>query len=159
MNKALLLSLVLVATPAAANASLDVTEEEIQCLATNIYFESRNQSNLGKLAVGLVTLNRVDAKRWPNTICGVVKQAKTWGGIIIRNKCQFSWYCDGLSDKIRDKGAYVDARKNAIDAILWHNAGHDFVGGATHYHTTKVNPYWNVNLSYISTIDDHIFYK
>jgi spore germination cell wall hydrolase CwlJ-like protein len=31
--------------------------------------------------------------------------------------------------------------------------------GATHYHTTKVSPYWAKKLQKITTIKNHIFYK
>jgi|TARA_B110000261_G_C13072795_1_gene352922 spore germination cell wall hydrolase CwlJ-like protein len=162
MNKLIVVLAFMLSPVVHANTIYDFTEmeeDDIQCLAENIYFESRNQGKLGKIAVALVTLNRVEHTRWPNNVCDVVKQAKKWGGIIIRHKCQFSWYCDGLSDKIRDMSAFIDARRAAIEGILWHEAGHDFVDGATHYHTTKVNPYWNAGLDYITTIDDHIFYK
>ena len=63
--------------------------EELYCLANNIYFESRNQPKLGQIAVGQVTMNRVNSPKFPNTVCGVVKQ-----GGEKRNRCQFSWYCD-----------------------------------------------------------------
>ena len=46
---------------------------DIHCLAENIYFEARGESTAGKMAVALVTLNRVMDERFPDTICGVVK--------------------------------------------------------------------------------------
>ena len=48
--------------------------EELYCLSKNIYFESRNQPTLGQIAVGQVTMNRVNSPRFPNTVCGVVRQ-------------------------------------------------------------------------------------
>ena len=48
---------------------------ELYCLVQNIYFESGNQSYAGKVAVAEVTLNRVKTRKYPSTICGVVKQA------------------------------------------------------------------------------------
>ena len=47
---------------------------DLNCLAANIYKEARGESLQGKIAVGLVTINRVEDKRWPNTVCKVVKQ-------------------------------------------------------------------------------------
>ena len=74
---------------------------ERECLADNIYFEARNQGFAGWVAVAQVTLNRVRDDRFPNTICEVVKQGLTYeSGFPIRDKCQFSWYCDGKSDTI-----------------------------------------------------------
>ena len=74
--------------------------DDKKCLTENIYFEARGQGQAGWLAVAQVTQNRVDDRRFPNTICEVVKQGLTYAsGDPIRNKCQFSWYCDGKSDK------------------------------------------------------------
>ena len=60
------------------------------CLAQNIYFESGNQPLAGRVAVAQVTINRVEDKQFPNSICGVVYQAKigtNWRGELypIRN--------------------------------------------------------------------------
>ena len=53
----------------------DIGEQRV-CLAQNIYFESANQPDAGRVAVAQVVLNRVDDLQFPNTICGVVYQAK-----------------------------------------------------------------------------------
>ena len=42
-----------------------VMADEVRCLATNIYWEARNQSIQGMYAVADVTLNRVKDDRWP----------------------------------------------------------------------------------------------
>ena len=44
------------------------------CLAQNIYFEARSESQAGMIAVAQVTMNRVKHPRYPNTVCEVVKQ-------------------------------------------------------------------------------------
>mgnify|MGYP003314693505 CR=1 FL=1 len=64
--------------------------EEMYCLAKNIYFESRDQPYIGRLAVAQVTMNRVKSEEFPDTICDVVTQ-----GGERKHRCQFSWYCDG----------------------------------------------------------------
>jgi spore germination cell wall hydrolase CwlJ-like protein len=135
------------------------TDPELECLAKNIYFEARNQSETGQLAVGLVTLNRVADKRFPNTICRVVTQGRTWKGFPVRNKCHFSWYCDGLSDRIRNKRAYNQAVRIAKQAIRMHNIGFDITLGSTHYHAKTVSPFWKDTKTYMMTIDDHLFYR
>ena len=53
---------------------VDYNDEDLDCLSRNIYFEAGNQSSIGKLAVGLVVMNRVASERYPDTICGVVNQ-------------------------------------------------------------------------------------
>jgi len=75
---------------------------EAHCLALNIYHESRSDNLAGQYAVADVVLNRVENKRYPNTVCDVVYQGKmkpSWKDpekmIPIRNMCQFSWYCEG----------------------------------------------------------------
>ena len=85
-------------------------EESANCLALNMYYESRNQGTVGILGVTAVVYNRVNDKRFPNTICEVIKQGPiraSWKGngtfFPIKNKCQFSWWCDGKSDKPKNK--------------------------------------------------------
>jgi spore germination cell wall hydrolase CwlJ-like protein len=51
-------------------------------------------------AVGAVVLNRVADPRFPNTVCGVVYQ----GGE--KPPCQFSWWCDGRSDRPTQRKAW-----------------------------------------------------
>ena len=50
------------------------TEPDAVCLAQNIYFEASVEPTAGKIAVGLVALNRMHDARYPDTICGVVKE-------------------------------------------------------------------------------------
>ena len=140
----------------------------VVCLAKNIQFEARNEPTKGQIAVALVTLNRVRSKRFPNTVCGVVKQAVRRNGKVVLHKCHFSWYCDGLPDKPLE---YIPWRVSLViaKAMLqksgvyithygkrWHVE--DFLNGSTHYHTKEVDPYWNKNMLVIITIGEHIFY-
>ena len=83
-------------------------ENDYHCLASNIYWESRNQSLGGQLAVAHVVMNRVDNTRFPDTICSVVKQTKYYpsGGIDLHD-CQFSWYCDGRGDEPYEKEQHI----------------------------------------------------
>jgi spore germination cell wall hydrolase CwlJ-like protein len=135
---------------------------DVQCLADNIYHEARDQSFAGQLAVAHVTLNRVMDARFPDDICDVVHQGPVytnWKGneLPVRYKCQFSWYCDGLSDDVQDVQSYEEAYSIALEVLSGHQL--DFTNGATHYHTTKVNPWWARSLERTVLIDDHIFYR
>ena len=132
-----------------------VIADEVKCLAQNIYWEARNQSIQGMYAVADVTLNRVKDKRWPSTVCEVVKQRKNAGGKWV---CQFSWYCDGKSDTPTTKAvfnlctmiAYVRLKKKDSpvldDNVYW-------------YHAKNVDPYWADAYSHKVTIGDHHFYS
>ena len=134
--------------------------DEYHCLASNIYWESRNQSILGQMAVGQVAMNRVDSEKYPNTICGVITQTKYYpsGGINLHD-CQFSWFCDGKSDIPfeREMKVYGDAYDLAIRMI--DDRPFDVTQGSTHYHNTKVNPYWIYAYEKVTQIEDHIFYR
>ena len=52
----------------------NIPDNSATCLALNMYHEARGQGIAGELAVSAVVLNRVNDKRFPNTICEVVKQ-------------------------------------------------------------------------------------
>jgi|TARA_R100000479_G_scaffold87795_1_gene42899 spore germination cell wall hydrolase CwlJ-like protein len=133
--------------------------EAITCLALNIYFESRNQPIEGQVAVSQVVLERVKSKKYPNTVCEVVFQGPTYSWSVnypIRDRCQFSWYCDGLSDKPKDKTAWLNSLEVAEKVYYGLT---DTVKGATHYHSVKVDPWWAKYKVKVKQIGDHIFYK
>ena len=134
---------------------------EVACLAEAIYFESGNQSDAGRLAVGHVVLNRVEMREYPDTICGVIQQGPTytnWKGNTypIKHKCQFSYYCDGKPETIEDSKTW---NESYALATLLVNGMYDFTHGASHYHNDQVHPYWADHLYKTVTIDNHIFYK
>jgi len=138
--------------------NMDSDSSEPVCLAKNIFFESRDQGIKGMYAVASVTLNRVRDSRWPNTICGVVKQRK------LRNKwiCQFSWFCDGKSDKpnlnIRIERNAWDMSKLIASIFLSYNVP-DTTGGAMWYHADFVAPTWANSYVVTTQINNHIFYQ
>tara|TARA_R100000951_G_C2583150_1_gene162567 strand:+ start:46 stop:570 length:525 start_codon:yes stop_codon:yes gene_type:complete len=134
--------------------------EQHHCLAMNIYHEARSDSKLGQRAVGNVTINRVMHKNYPSTVCDVVYQAHLdSNGNPIRNKCQFSWYCDGKSDKPRDKVQWKEVQATAHEVMANYGVVEDFTDGAIMYHASYVNPYWKRSYSRTVRIDTHIFYK
>ena len=152
-----------------ANATLPTAEEahnakSAVCLAKNMYYEARNQGTAGQLAVTAVVLNRVRDKRFPNDICEVIEQGpirESWkkNGIFypIRNKCQFSWYCDGKSDEPLDTDTFFESYVIAQDVLMGKYP--DITEGATHYHSIMVEPYWAETLNETVQIQHHIFYK
>ena len=138
----------------------------IECMALNIYHESRNQTLAGRLAVGYVTMNRVNSSKYPDTICGVVKQAKMnrWylekhnKKVPSRNKCQFSWYCDGKADQPLESNAWEEAYLLSIHVINMYDVISDPTKGSIMYHAVNVKPYWTSAYKHKVTIGDHIFY-
>jgi N-acetylmuramoyl-L-alanine amidase len=142
-----------------------ISSEGKACLHQNIYWEAGNQSTAGKVAVAWVTLNRVDSPKYPNTICGVVKQGrKNSDGSMKKHKCQFSWYCDGKSDKISknviEQRAWEDSKIVSTMALLNRALGKmSPVKEAVMYHADYVSPYWKTSYSRVTQIEDHIFYQ
>lgn len=133
---------------------------DMECLAKNIYFESRNQSHLGQISVAHVTLNRLVDDRYPDTICDVVQQGRqNADGSMRRHQCQFSWYCDGLSDRPRNDELWEQSLDIAEESMDLYIQGIDVTRGATHYHAKNVYPNWAPTLDKIMRVDDHIFYR
>ena len=133
--------------------------DEVKCLALNIYHEARNQPLVGKLAVAQVTINRVNDNRFPNSVCAVVRQGFYYNQFPIKNRCQFSWWCDGKSDKPKDKVSWQKIQILAFNIYTGFFNGIDLVEGATHYHANYVKPYWINNKIKVRVIADHVFYK
>ena len=139
-------------------------EKQHECLAKNIYFEARNEPFAGQFAVALVTLNRVNDTAFPDTICDVVYQGiHTSDGFPKRDRCQFSWYCDGASDEVRNPKAYKVTLKTANLAMLQYDKikseGLDFTEGARYYHTHEISPRWSKTYPKVGRIGEHIFYR
>jgi spore germination cell wall hydrolase CwlJ-like protein len=139
----------------------DATEQDRQCLALNIYFEAKNQSLRGQMAVGIVTLKRVVDDRFPNDVCGVVTHThyRHANGFPVRHMCQFSWYCDGKPDRPIEPKAFQQAQRIASALLDPESAIVDFTHGADHYHADYIEaPVWASKLLRVTQIDNHIFY-
>lgn len=134
-------------------------KKQVDCLAENIYFESKGESKLGQIAVAFVTMNRLNSDLFPKDICQVVKQQ-------VNNVCQFSWYCEEkpramsvrkdltkqnnpLYNEILEIAAYVYMHYEKLD---------DPTKGALFFHATYVKPNWK-NLKKTVIIGNHIFYR
>ena len=98
--KNFLFLLLLVPSISGVTSDNSVEPKQIECLSEALYFEGRSESEEGQRAIAEVILNRVANKSYPSTICTVVRQTKFYpsGGIDLHS-CQFSYYCDGRSDK------------------------------------------------------------
>jgi spore germination cell wall hydrolase CwlJ-like protein len=125
----------------------------LMCLALNVYHEARSEPVVGQYAVAHVTINRVQSNRWPNDVCKVVKQGYHKG----RHRCQFSWYCDGKSDKPYEELAWAKSLIVADNVLSGRIL--DITYGATHYHARYVRPYWSKKLLKTVAYGSHKFYK
>ena len=129
-------------------------EKELDCLAKNIYWEAASESFEGKVAVAQVTLNRVNSKKFGNTVCGVVFQKNV---IYEKMVCQFSWVCEG-NYKIREiNQKHFEESREVAKKVFLENFSLPSLKDALFYHATYVNPGWKKEK--IATIGQHIFYK
>ncbi|TBY67020.1 cell wall hydrolase [Rhizobium leguminosarum bv. viciae] len=127
--------------------------QEQQCLASGIYFEARGESVKGQAAVAQVILNRVRNPSYPKTICGVVYQNEDW-----RNRCQFSFACDSIKDRVNSEYHWRVARDVAM-AVTSGKIWLPQVGSATHYHAVYVRPRWAKTMEKVGRIGLHVFYR
>ena len=148
------------------NKSLVVDDKAVTCMAKNIFFEAAIESTAGKLAVAHVTLNRVDSKQFPNSVCEVVYEgphytASNGTQYPVRDRCQFSWYCDGKGDDPREGSRlWEDAQELAKYVLLRQEELPDITDGALHYHASYIDaPKWAKKTKISTKIDTHIFYR
>ncbi len=145
--------------PAAPISASDIATLEVgerspawACLAEALYFEARGESLAGQIAVAEVILNRVDSPRYPNSVCGVIRQGEANGGA-----CQFSYRCDGRSDQPTETTAYE--RMGKVAWAMLEGRPRTLTNKATHYHATRVNPSWASRMRKTAEIGDHVFYR
>lgn len=134
--------------------NLAKAQQELNCLADNVYYEARNQPYVGKVAVAFVTINRVNDDSFENNICEVVKSRT-------KRTCQFSWVCERVKPARTDfeKRAYKESQEVAYRVINNYNSMVDPTSGSIYFHATYVSPKWKKQKQRIVRIDDHIFYR
>ena len=152
-----------------------ITDRAPECLALNMYHEARGQGTAGLFAVSAVVLNRVNDSRFPNSVCEVVEQGpirESWKTrenkslpeskrkyYPIKNRCQFSWFCDGKSDTPRNKKMYQELLDLAKLIMYNELILVDITDGALFYHADYVTPGWAKTKQKTVEIQDHIFYR
>jgi len=162
-----------------------VNSRELECLARNIFYESGSEPREGKIAVGMVTINRSQDDKFPNTICGVVQQktnlevpklVKTtytvkeawykapvektetqtiWKTITV---CQFSWSCMRVQKPKSTDERWVESQAVAEELLTGgYDDYQDKYGNLKYFHARFLRPGWH-NLRKMVTIGGHIFY-
>ena len=133
---------------------------ELECMSKNIYFEASTESTAGKIAVGQVVLNRKDSISFPNTVCDVIYEGNHYkSGFPVRDRCQFSWYCDGKHDR-PFRGKLWENSVELAKFLLETDDLVDITDGATFYHADYISaPRWTTTKIKTVTIDRHIFYS
>jgi len=139
-----LTSLLFSNTALSSVVSTSSMKRDVRCMAANIYHESRGESIRGQKAVASVTMNRVRASNYPNSVCNVVFQ-----------KSQFSW----TKRKSIPSKVPVHIYQLAKSYVNNYNRNMDVTKGATFFHSVKSRPSWSNRLQRVTRIDNHIFYK
>jgi N-acetylmuramoyl-L-alanine amidase len=129
----------------------------VDVLARTIWGEARGQGVTGMEAVAAVVLNRVAV--------AAARGGYWWGNDII-SVCQkpYQFSCWNRSDpnyrkllEVTEKNIHfatcIRIARRAVAGVL-----EDPTGGATHYHTTAISPYWSQGKTPTAVIKDHIFY-
>lgn len=128
------------------------SEADLNCLAQAIYYEARGEPLPGQIAVAEVVINRAASKRYPASICEVVFQNEH-----MKNRCQFSFACDGKTDTPPQNVAWRTSQSLAVYAMTDNSL--QLTGTATHYHADYVSPGWSRRLEKTVSIGRHIFYR
>lgn len=128
--------------------------DQLVCLAEALYFEARGESVKGQFAVAEVIMNRAEHGSFPDSVCGVINQGTASGR---KYQCQFTYNCDGVTNRIHEKDAYERVVKVAYLSL--DGAPRDLTEGATHYHTKAVSPRWSRTFPRTATIGVHHFYR
>lgn len=131
----------------AARPGIDAQARD--CIALAMYWEARGEGHQGMQAVGSVILNRVNDDRFPDTPCEVVYQ----GGET--PPCQFSWWCDGKSDRPTNHSEWLLAL-SAAETLLVENPP-DATRGALFFHSTSMRSPWQRQKT--AHIGNHVFYR
>lgn len=98
-------------TTAKSTKAASYSSAELRLLSALIYCESGNQSYAGKLAVGIVVVNRMESKVFPSTLKGVVYQKYQFGPV--RNgslKKALNEYDNGKFTSTNEKQCIVAAK-------------------------------------------------
>jgi spore germination cell wall hydrolase CwlJ-like protein len=126
-------------------AGADTLDEESDCLARAVYWESKGEPLVGQLAVADVIINRAQSGRFASTICGVVRQ-----------RSQFSFvhggYIPPAPQGSRDWHTAV-----AIARIARQDLAGDAAPQALFFHARSVHPGWR--LTRVASVGNHVFYR
>ncbi|HEX8192769.1 MAG TPA: cell wall hydrolase [Allosphingosinicella sp.] len=129
----------------AESTTLDARDEQAECLASAVYWESKGEPLAGQLAVAEVIINRAASGRFAPTLCGVITQ-----------RSQFSFVRGGrIPAPPRTAAAWRTAV--AIAHIALDDRADSPVSTALFFHANYVSPGWR--LRRLASVGNHIFYR
>lgn len=140
-------------------SKIDKVKQDLYCMAANLYFEARGESELGQKAVAKVTMNRVKSGKYPDSVCKVVFQRK-----------QFSWTHQEPWAKIQRALNGVEPSKNPMEVSAYQqalktaktslktNLNGILPEDALWYHASYVSPAWAKQMKKVKKVGKHVFY-
>ena len=184
--KPLMFIMAIIIALSATTLSHAESNKELDCLTSNIYFEAGNEPEEGKVAVGLVTINRSNDLRFPGSICGVVNQrtVKQIPSTVVNSRvehdavgrkkivkeqrtvwkpvaiCQFSWRCESFHRTHKINPTRWEECQRVAQALL----DGDYIDlrtkyfDAMYFHEYTIRPIWAKQKHRINKIGGHIFY-
>jgi spore germination cell wall hydrolase CwlJ-like protein len=183
----LIISIIALTVLAPGHAKGVTKQSDLECLARNIYYEAASEPTEGKVAVGLVTINRSNHGAFPKTICGVVNQRtdvsvtktvvqtravtegtifkttkqvrETTVKIVKRTVCQFSWNCENVRAIRKNDSRWNDSLMVARELLDGgYDEFRDKYQDALYFHASRVRPSWARQKTKIERVGGHIFY-
>ena len=165
---------------------INISGRDVDCLARNIYYEAGGEPEEGKVAVAMVTINRVRDGRFGNSICSVVGQRTQtvrsrevtttkmvqagWFGQpkqqvqttkVVQNVevCQFSWKCMFVRKPKDTDERWEESQRVATELLQGNYVGwQNKYSNALYFHATAVHPVWAKQKKYVSRVGGHHFY-
>ena len=162
-----------------------LSDKDVDCLARNIFYEAGSEPIEGKVAVGMVTINRTQDERYPQSVCGVVRQRtvvtvpqqvtevravkpnifsppkqviETRTAWVQKVIYQFSWVGQRNIRIREDDPRWIESRAVAEElARGGYETWQEKYSEAMNFHAVYVNPGWK--LKRIGRVGNHIFYK
>lgn len=129
--------------------------QQLVCLALNVYHEARGEPVAGQYAVAEVTMNRVASSRYPNTVCEVVYE-KNWDYIRRRYVAGFSWT---EFDSVTKPEARMWQQAWDVANAVYFKRHAPKLEGVLFYHARHIRPSWARGKKPVARIGRHVFYK
>lgn len=131
---------------------LPPAQAEPLCLATTVYLEARDQSELGQRAVAEVALRRRDSGQWGYDVCRVVNAPKQFAPTLVPPSTRL----DSLESWEKAVNVAFAAKTE------WNRPRaerREVVPGASHFAALRLaNPSW-ASYPQVAVIDDHTFFR
>jgi N-acetylmuramoyl-L-alanine amidase len=123
----------------AGKSSGGFSENDIRLISNAVYGESRGEPYIGQIAVAAVILNRLEDKRFPNTVSGIIFQP-------------------GAFTAVADGQIYLTPNAKAKKAVLDAINGMDPTGGCNYYfNPVTATSKWIWSRPQVKKIGKHIF--